>query len=406
MSKRITELTAAVAGDLAATTTAFEVATNVTTVPLSRKITLGVLRDFLASAATGFAAVAVTVLQLGVGTASVANRGILTGGNVVASAGSAQGIRVAPTLVAAVNADNLQGGNITTAFTPGAFTGLLARGLVVNSFSVATFTSPGDPIVLAVGGLTGTGATNAIALSISVPVGATNNYIIADANLNTFTVLATGQVGIGTAAITKNAIRITASLTAASASAAGIANNVTLVAAANGDSLSVYSAVPTLTPGAFTGVGVFGFNIAGFSVATFTTPADPASINIQAVTGTGATNAFGIRIAPPTGATNNYLIAHTTPATFNVTAVGAGTFGGGITSAGLVTISTGNRVQFNNATNDAAASWYNNGGAGVSVLTATGPVLLQALGAFVAADKYLVVDAAGNLHKSALGPAS
>ena len=50
-------------------------------------------------------------------------------------------------------------------------------------------------------------------------------------------------------------------------------------------------------------------------------------LDIGIVTGTGATNASGIRIAPPTGATNNYLISHATPGTFNVTAAGAGTFG-------------------------------------------------------------------------------
>ncbi len=64
MTLKITQLTAAVVSDLTATTTDFEVATNVTTVPLSRKITLGVLRDFLASAVTGLAAVAVSVASL------------------------------------------------------------------------------------------------------------------------------------------------------------------------------------------------------------------------------------------------------------------------------------------------------------------------------------------------------
>lgn len=64
MATKFSGLTAAVVGDLSATTAITAVSINVTTVPLSRKITLGVLRDFLASAATGFASVAVTVASL------------------------------------------------------------------------------------------------------------------------------------------------------------------------------------------------------------------------------------------------------------------------------------------------------------------------------------------------------
>ena len=39
-------------------------------------------------------------------------------------------------------------------------------------------------------------------------------------------------------------------------------------------------------------------------------------------------------------------------------------------------------------------------------LTVTGATTLSSIGAFVASDKYLVVDASGNIHKSATGPAS
>ena len=54
----------AIVSDLAADTAALEASIDVTTVPESKGLTLGVLRDWLAGAATGFAAVAVTVLAL------------------------------------------------------------------------------------------------------------------------------------------------------------------------------------------------------------------------------------------------------------------------------------------------------------------------------------------------------
>lgn len=323
MSKRITELTAAVAGDLAATTTAFEVATNVTTVPLSRKITLGVLRDFLASAVTGFAAVAVTVSLLGVGTAPLAQNAATVGGTVVAASGAAHGIRVVTTLTAAVNGDTLRGGFISPSLTPGAFTAVATRGLGLGGFSLATFTSPADAAVLSIGTLTGTGATNVAGILISPPTGATNNYLIADSGFNTFTVLATGQVGIGGASSISRGIRVIGSISAAAGIAIQAQFGGTLVASVNNDSLLGIRINPTFTPGAFTGLGVIGFDMSGFSVAPFTTPGSPVGINIGIITGTGATNAIALQLSPPTGAMTNYLIAHTTPATFYVKADGS-----------------------------------------------------------------------------------
>jgi hypothetical protein len=47
------------------------------------------------------------------------------------------------------------------------------------------------------------------------------------------------------------------------------------------------------------------------------------------------------------------------------------------------------------------------GGSGDNLsIRATGAIRFSGLGAFVASDKYVIVDASGNLHKSALGPAS
>jgi hypothetical protein len=135
------------------------------------------------------------------------------------------------------------------------------------------------------------------------------------------------------------------SVTASGGNAYGMYANATLVAAANTDVLRQKYIVPAFTPGAFTGLTARGLEIAAFSVATFTTPSDPAGVVIGAVTGTGATNAFGILVAPPTGAgTGNYLFSHTTPATFSIAGTGAiisassANFGGQVTASSAVAV--------------------------------------------------------------------
>lgn len=134
----------------------------------------------------------------------------------------------------------------------------------------------------------------------------------------------TGFVGVGAAGNAQTAFRVAGSYTAVAGNAVGFSNSsITLVASANNDQLRAGIIGATFTPGAFTGLVANNLNLSAFSTAAFTSPADPVSININIVTGTGATNAYGIRIAPPTGATNNYLLAHTTAATFNVTSAGA-----------------------------------------------------------------------------------
>lgn len=130
-------------------------------------------------------------------------------------------------------------------------------------------------------------------------------------------------LGLGAAPTAAIGLRMAASVTAASSLAQGIRNAPTLIAAANSDVLVGQRTVMAFTPGAFTGLQAIGHDIAAFSVAAFTSPADPYGINVGVITGTGATNAVALRLAPPTGASNNYLIAHTTAATFNVTGAGA-----------------------------------------------------------------------------------
>lgn len=134
------------------------------------------------------------------------------------------------------------------------------------------------------------------------------------------------QVGIGTVGLAQNALRIGGNVTAVAGAAAAIRVLTTQVASANGDTLRGIHVGFNSTPGAFTALQAKGAEIQGFSTAGFTSPADPIVLDIGGVTGSGITanavNAFGIRIAPPVGAANNYLISHTTPGTFNVSASG------------------------------------------------------------------------------------
>ena len=142
------------------------------------------------------------------------------------------------------------------------------------------------------------------------------------------------QIGLGVVGLSRIGIRTAGLIVAGSGAALGWQQNYTLVASANNDTLRGIEINLNTTPGALTGLAVTGLLISGFSVAAFTAPADPHGIEIDAINGTGAVNAVGLFIAPPAGATNNYLIAHSTPTTFNVTSAGLGTFGAGVTVGG------------------------------------------------------------------------
>ena len=162
----------------------------------------------------------------------------------------------------------------------------------------------------------------------------------------------TGNVGVGAAAASHNGLVIGNSVTGNGTAArlVNLSGAAALIASSNNEILSVFTnAINTLTPGAFTGLQFRASIIGAYSVAGFTTPADPIQQDIGVLTGTGATNAYALRIAPPAGATNNYLIAHTTPATFNVTAAGAVTIGGlvTLTSVGQVISMSGSGTTHN-----------------------------------------------------------
>ena len=119
-------------------------------------------------------------------------------------------------------------------------------------------------------------------------------------------------------------LNVTGAQTAAAGVATGSVFTITPTAAANNDTLTAVRAVVAAgTPGAFTGLVRRGIAVDAFTVVGDTTPGNPVGIDVGIITGTGATLATALRLAPPTGAGTNYLISHTTPATFNVTAAGA-----------------------------------------------------------------------------------
>ncbi len=143
-----------------------------------------------------------------------------------------------------------------------------------------------------------------------------------------------GTLGVGTAPTSAAAAIIAGTVTAASAAARGLIVSPVLAAAANSDALTMIRAAATFTPGAFTGLVVTGISVPAFSVAAFTSPGSPIGISVGVITGTGASEASALSLAPPTGATTNYLIRHTTAATWNISAAGAYTAAVGTLATG------------------------------------------------------------------------
>lgn len=164
------------------------------------------------------------------------------------------------------------------------------------------------------------------------------------------TSLLTGNVGVGSAGAANIATRIAGSVTAATALAHSLNLTTTLVGAANSDALTMLHITPTFTPGSLTGLVAKGIRVGAFSVAGFTTPGDPVGLDVGIVTGTGATTAAALQLSPPTGASTNYLIRHTTAATFNVTGSGALTAAGAGTFGALLTVAAGGAAITGNST--------------------------------------------------------
>lgn len=137
------------------------------------------------------------------------------------------------------------------------------------------------------------------------------------------------------------------------------------------------------------------FNAAGNVTATDT-------VATAALIGGATLNATGA---------GDYLVGQNiTSLTMNAGATGAAgamglrIVGAGMTKTGAGAIANAASLWIDNAPAIAANNFSIYVAAGQS--TFGGPMQLLSLGAFAAGDKYLIVDAAGNVHVSALGPAS
>ena len=188
-------------------------------------------------------------------------------------------------------------------------------------------------------------------------------------------------------------LTVTGTVTASGAVADGTALTVTPTAAANNDVLTgLKVTVAAGTPGSFTGLVRRGIAVPAYTVVGDTSPGDPVGISVGIITGTGASVASALSLAPPTGATTNYLMRHTTAATFNVTD------GGALTQAGVMTILGGTAIPASGTTGSGYkfSSTANFGvffGSGAPTLTAAkGSLYLRSDGTGIADRAYINTD--------------
>lgn len=151
------------------------------------------------------------------------------------------------------------------------------------------------------------------------------------------------------------------------------------------------------------------------------TPSATLSIGLDLNTaltlvGDGGANAQGIAVRPTFAATTTaeasciYIKANTTASVYTTTSLTGlyvDAFGRGASS--IITTLRGIWVKAQTATSTTAIGIQidapSGGGTNIG-LQNNGTTQLTSLGAFAASDKYVIVDSSGNLHKSALGPAS
>lgn len=161
--------------------------------------------------------------------------------------------------------------------------------------------------------------------------------------------VAAGGLGVGGAPAGNYGINVvTGSITAAGSLAAGLSIQAPVVSAANSDFLYGILVQPGINATSHTTVSAYGVYVAAVTPSNW---------------GQSGTSGYGMKIVAPTGA-----------AVDNISLWLSGTPSGGATR-------------------------------NLSLLTEAG-VRLSNLGGFVASDHYLVIDTSGNLHVSALGPAS
>lgn len=274
----------------------------------------------------------------------------------------------------------------------------------------------------------GNGGTGIAAITVNrIPYASATDTIGTSANL-TFngTLLAVAgnisgtQVAVGTTISTSAQFQIGGSFTG-SGQTEGMRFASTLTGVAGANSFGLIF-VPNLTEAAS---GAHGQQTGIYVAPTFTNNAGATTtavygINIDTIAcgATAPTTAAALRITVPTGGGTNYsILVSSGLAQFNgiLEAKGGLLVSGGSFAAGTFYADGAGGIQIGLATGsvyDFVMYKPNGGSAIMRVPTGTtgvqfiGTVQIQTLGAFASGDKYVIVDASGNLHVSSLGPIS
>lgn len=143
-------------------------------------------------------------------------------------------------------------------------------------------------------------ASDALALPLNILGGAAATTVIMQVTKG-------ANLGLGTAALARNGIRVGTTATGDGTTVSGW-NWVGVLNAGAGASLGMrqVNIAGTFTPGSVASLATYGVYITTWSVAGFTTPGNVTGMHIERITATGATDAFAHRFFVPTGATNNY----------------------------------------------------------------------------------------------------
>ncbi len=200
-----------------------------------------------------------------------------------------------------------------------------------------------------------------------------------------------GTVGIGAAAATQIGLYVTGAILSGATAQYGV--DVTATGSSAGTSeITGVNSIPVTQATSFTVTTVAGFHAGN--------PVKGAGSTI--------TSAYGLLVDPVTsGNTNNYGLYVGTPSGGSGANIGL-YLGGGLPAlafGGANPVITGGSASlyFQNNANTVANMHLPDGG---GLVIDRGTVTYTAPPAFVAGDKYLVIDSSGNIHKSAIGPAS
>lgn len=229
-----------------------------------------------------------------------------------------------------------------------------------NAGELAYFNSP-----VGITGVPNSGVNGATgAITIGAAVGITGQLNVTGAVIATGNLQSTGGRIIASGSVVAfSLISIQGNLTTNAGAGRQLDVTGTVIAAANNDLVNFARVSGAVTPGAFTGLSFVGLEIVNVNTSTWTAPADPVALLIDNINGTGATNAYFIKLGTVSGATNNILISHTN---FSVLQSGLITSAGGVRlTAGALRIDTGGSTTISTGTGTIKMSTVNNANSAV-----------------------------------------